>query len=312
MISINGKLKGIFSIEVIRGNGLIENYQAPNLVLDSGIAIATANALGITSDSLLTNCVVGTGATPPAVTDTGLVAQLAVSPSGVRQSGTYSYNSGTDELSAVTVMQYAFTLGAVVGNISEIGIRPISQTNLFSRALIVDGGGSPTTITVTASDQLIVNYTLTGTISRTVNYTMDLSGSPVNMILKHVGVGSAGRAMIFNFCLSSLKTQSSVLNSGVFVFPDWDGSATLDGGAIFTSSVVAAQNPASGFKRRVRIPSTEGNISGGFNWLRISDSSVSSGNFNDPAWFINYDTNIPKTNLDVYELEVITTFSNVV
>lgn len=312
MISINGKLKGIFSIEVIRGNGLIENYQAPNLVLDSGIAIATANATGITSDSLLTNCVVGTGATPPAVTDTALVSQLGVSPNGVRQSGTYSYNSGTDEISAVTVMRYAFTLGSIVGNISEIGIRPSSQTNLFSRALIVDGGGSPTTITVTASDQLIVNYTLTGTISRTVNYTMDLSGSPVNMVLKHVGVGSADRAMIFNFCLSSLKTQSSVLNSGVFVFPDWDAADGLTGGTNFTSALVTTQNPAAGFKRRLQIPSTQGNISGGFNWFRINDSAVSTGNFNDPAWFINYDTNIPKTNLDVYELEVVTTFSNVV
>lgn len=308
MINVNGKLKGVFSpITVIRGDGSVETYQAPNLVLDSGIAIATAGGNGITSNLLLTNCVVGTGATPPAVTDTALVSQLAVSPNGVMQSGTYSYDEIGDDLSAVTVMRYTFAIGAVVGNISEIGIRPSGQTNLFSRALIVDGGGSPTTITVTASDQLIVDYTLTGTISRTVTFT--------GLTMKHVGAGSADRAMIFNFCVSSMRysaNTAAVLDSGVFDFPVWNATATLTGGTNLTPVSVSTTNPAAGFKRRIQIPSQSGNLGSGFNWFKYIDSSVSSQNTFDPAWFIKFDSNILKTNLDVYELEVITTFSNVV
>lgn len=313
-IQNQARVKGAFSpITIIRGDGSVEKYTAPNLILNSGIARATSDSAGITSDSLLTNCLVGTGTGAPLVTDTELQSPLATSPNGVRQSGTYSYDSGADEITTTTVMRYTFALGAVVGNLSEIGIRPSSVSNLFSRALIVDGSGDPTTITVTADDQLIVDYTLTGMISRTINYTMDLDGSPVDMVIKRSGNGSSDRAMIFNLCASSLRpVGSQVVNSVSFDFPAWNVNSTLTGGSNFTAEVIAATNPTAGFKRRIRIPTASGNISGGFNWFKFLDSSVSSGNFSDPAWFVSYSSNIPKTSLDLYELEFITTFVNVV
>lgn len=312
-IQNQARVKGVFGITVIRGNCSVEKYSAPNLVLNSGIARATSNSGGITSDSLLTNCVVGAGTDTPLVTDTLLQSQVAASPNGARQSGTVSYDEMADEITCTTVMRYTFALGAVIANLSEIGIKPSSVTDLFSRALIVDGSGDPTTITVTADDQLIVDYTLTGTIGRTVNYTMDLDGTPVDLVIKRSGTVSSDRAMIFNLCVSSLRSGSAqVVNSGSFAFPAWDADSPLTGGLNFTANVVTPANPSVGFKRRIRIPTASGNVAGGFNWFKFLDSSVSSSNFDDPAWFVSYSANIPKTALDLYEIEFITTFANVV
>lgn len=311
-IQNQARVKGVFGITVIRGDGSVEKYSTPNLVLNSGIATATSRSTGITSISLLTNCVVGTGTDVPLVTDTLLQSQVAISSNGVSQSGTVSYDEILDEITCTTVMRYTFALGAVVANLSEIGIRPSSVTDLFSRALIVDGSGDPTTITVTADDQLIVDYTLTGTISRTVNYTMDLDGTPVDLVIKRSGTVSADRAMIFNLCVSSLRAGGAqVVNSGTFAFPAWNAGSGLTGGSNFTAQVVTPASPAAGFKRRIRIPTESGNVSGGFNWFKFLDSSVTSSNIGDPAWFISYSANIPKTSLDLYEIEFITTFANV-
>ena len=67
-------------------------------------------------------------------------------------------------------MTYTFAAGVATGTWSEIGVGPAasggaitlepSPPYLLSHALIVDGGGSPTTISVLASEQLVVTYTL--------------------------------------------------------------------------------------------------------------------------------------------------------
>lgn len=119
--------------------------------------------------------IVGTGNTPPAATDTKLQTPLALA--AFNTSTWNSTNNPTAPYSTGTSSSTSFAVGAVVGNIAEIGL---SFTNggstindlVFSRALI-QVGGSPGTITLTASDQLIVTYTLTAT------YAADTTGSIV-------------------------------------------------------------------------------------------------------------------------------------
>ena len=154
MIKCEVGLAGRYKLEVYRGGILIE--QTPwfdNLITDEGL-----NYLGGLY-SLTARCVVGTGNTAPAYADLTLVNQVAVSNSNVRLGGAIEHFVNTDDPNlyyTYSIVRYGFAIGAVVGSIAEVGI---GQNNpLFSRSLIKDELGNPTTLTLTAVDQLFVLY----------------------------------------------------------------------------------------------------------------------------------------------------------
>lgn len=125
----------------------------PNLILDAGL-----DRLGVATPNIYTYCVVGTGTNAPANSDTSLQSFTATNASALTSS---ALNTGSANYYVEIVKQYTFTLGAINANIAEIGVGWASGGgSLFSRARILDGGGSPTTLTVTSSDQLIAFYKL--------------------------------------------------------------------------------------------------------------------------------------------------------
>lgn len=107
--------------------------------------------------SSLTLCAVGTDNTAPAFTDTQLGGLLASTSN--RTNNLEGKQSSTLPYYSITQNTYTFAQGAVVGNVAEVGVGP-AATSLFSRALIVDGSGNPTTITVLADEILVVEYEL--------------------------------------------------------------------------------------------------------------------------------------------------------
>lgn len=118
-----------------------------NLILDAGLnRLGTGPALDV--------CKVGSGSTEPAVGQSSLVAQVAQSTnlfaatSGHDGAGTYGYARNT----------YRFAPGTATGNLSEVGVG--WSDGLFSRALIKDNLGAPTTITILADETLDVVYEL--------------------------------------------------------------------------------------------------------------------------------------------------------
>lgn len=153
-------------------------------------------------------CAVGTSNTPPTNTDTTLNAQIAVQPDysnfAMQPSGSTTYVSGPPAY-LTTTNTYTFTLGAVVGNIAEIGVgcfpsagpTPTSATNLtlFSHALI-QSGGSPTTISVTAADQLIVTFEL--------RYYINTTDTPYSVIIAGVTYSGNMRSCVANLGSSYL------------------------------------------------------------------------------------------------------------
>lgn len=117
-----------------------------NLITDGGL-----NRLG--TGGIGDNVYVGSGSTAPANGNTSLVAQVA-------SHGSYSQSTGA----AGSAPYYAwcrrtwrFAQGAAAGNLSEVGVGPAANT-LFSRALIKDSNGNPTTITVLSTEFLDVTY----------------------------------------------------------------------------------------------------------------------------------------------------------
>ena len=105
-----------------------------------------------------TSALSGTGNSTPVVSQTILDNQTGVSSSGIE-----TYGSTTSSpYYGYKIFTFRFNQGIAAGNISEIGVGWSGTTplQLFSRTLIKDINGDPTTITVLADETLDVIYEL--------------------------------------------------------------------------------------------------------------------------------------------------------
>lgn len=187
-IVIESGCEGWFTLEISKvgkdGELILQRTIGPfkNLITNQGL-----NMLGTVSTPMQ-YCHVGTGTTPPAVTDTQLVNRIA--------SQLYSSNAGISTSGIVsTPTPYAwyrlvstFAVGAAAGNLSEIGMGSAATgAVLYSRELIRDGSGTPITITVLSDEILTTTYehriyppttdvtgsiNFTGTTPATYSYTV--------------------------------------------------------------------------------------------------------------------------------------------
>ncbi len=145
-------LAGEYMIEVRGADGSIRHQTDwfDNLITNQGM-----DRLGGIA-AVFSRAMVGTGTVAPAYTQTTLQSSLATTTSF----SSTATNSGAPLYQTQHLFTFTFTQGAVVGNITEVGVG-WDATNVFSRALIVDGAQSPISITLTSIDQLTVYYRLT-------------------------------------------------------------------------------------------------------------------------------------------------------
>lgn len=152
MMHIPTTVRGLFKIEAVNIHTGVRRELAPwqdNLITNGGL-----DGLGTGTPSP-TRCHVGSGNTPPVNADTQLASWVAVNNSVSSTNGVQS----TAPYFGWRRLVYRFNAGVATGNLSELGTGPAdTNTNLFSRALIVDGLGNPTTITVLADEFLDVTY----------------------------------------------------------------------------------------------------------------------------------------------------------
>lgn len=154
------------------------------------------------------NCFIGSGTATPAVTNT----QLQVF--GARTSDVLSYasaNSGAPLYYGQLVTVYRFAAGTATGTWSEIGTGAYDNTRTpanccYSRALILDGGGSPLAITVLADEYLDVTYTL----RVYPDVTNDFSGS---FVMSGVTYNYTGRVVD----ATSISIGNSFLTAGLYM-----------------------------------------------------------------------------------------------
>lgn len=180
--------------KVVKDSGIF-----PNLITNSGLDfIGTCPSAGVSFSisDFTAMCAVGVGNTAPAVTNTTLQSWLAAvyQTSGNGCNVNTSYNVGPPAYWQGQ-RSFQFTAGTATGNIAEIGIGPSSTqppvaTNpLFSRALVVDGGGHPTVIPVLATEALTVTYILQVYLNLTdTSYSMSLSGTSYTGIFRRSAV----------------------------------------------------------------------------------------------------------------------------
>ncbi|WP_396615439.1 hypothetical protein ACHZ97_14270 [Lysobacter soli] len=154
-------LKGRFLLqkfkgEAERGGALLAEREFPNLITNLGL-----DRFGnFACDNLYTAFHVGTGTAIPQVTDTALQSYLA--GMGSSQFTRSRSVSGSAPYKGMATISTTFAVGAVVGNLTEIGMSRVAAntSELWSRALILDAEGNPTTFPVLADEQLVVTYVL--------------------------------------------------------------------------------------------------------------------------------------------------------
>lgn len=122
---------------------------SPNLITDNGLEM-------LKSTGFLSNIMVSSDSTAPAKTDTTLAGLVATSGTTTVAVGPNDFGP-TDYPWCSANVSVQFAQGAAAGNLSKVAIGK-SSTNMFAVALIKDGSGNPTTITVTAIEFLTVTY----------------------------------------------------------------------------------------------------------------------------------------------------------
>lgn len=173
------KMSGRFKLVTSGGKrGTIDHGWHGNLILNSGFAKLFEYDL---NQSVLRYISVGSGSSTPTVTQSTLDSIIATTDRN--KSYTYGYVAagGGDPAYGRTIFEVQFARGVAAGNISEMGATWKNDGSvLFSRALIKDGGGTPTSITVLADEFLTVTYELRRFVapdwSDTINWDDD--GTP--------------------------------------------------------------------------------------------------------------------------------------
>lgn len=238
------------------GNVKRETDYSANLVTNYGLDTIGNTSVGNFAAFLR----IGTGSTAAAYTDTQLVSQSASTSNNV--SSTNVNNGGPNYETAVTVT-YNFALGAVVGNMAEIGAGTAATgATLCSRALIVDNVGSPTTITVLASEILQVIYRFT-----CYPNLVDSTGS---VTIGGVSYGYTSRQFSVATVLL-INPQSSAFFGTIF-------TPTAYNGAISAYTGVGPAGASASFASGAMLAYTAGNYYRDFTLsAALADANVSGG-----------------------------------
>jgi hypothetical protein len=147
------KVKGEYKILVYKPDGSLkqETEWFDNLVLNNGLDLLA----GGNGSSIFAQCVVGSGTTTPAVTQTTLT-NLVLSTS-TKQSGSNTWYSSPYYYETIITYRFAAVGAGLSYNLNEVGVGK-TTTSLFSRALITDGSGTQITVSITEGEILDVIY----------------------------------------------------------------------------------------------------------------------------------------------------------
>ena len=255
------EMDGHFTIRATsrRGSRVLADFD--NLILDSGL-----ERLG--TGSVVTHVQLGTGSTAPAV---GQAALVAFSASTNNQTASVDSYVAGPPVYHQSIKTFRFAAGTATGTFSEIGVGWASSGSLFSRALILDGGGSPTTITVLSDEALDVDYRfrlypatsdVAGTLTLSgIGYTYTLrpalisdtgQWSPSTILGSGFVIGSAldraynGASLALGAITAQLTGNTSSAAMGVFNYSSYVPGALSRAGVVTTGLTVG--NSVGGIK----------------------------------------------------------------
>jgi hypothetical protein len=289
-----GGVCGLIGIVVVGEDGKVreEIPQFKNLITDYGFdqAIGTPTSFGVTT----TWCAVGTSSTTPQFTDVALGAQVGTRTSSLQSSN--SVNSGSPLYYHSYTRTFAFTQGQVTGNLAEVGFFGASSgSNCGSRALIKDGAGNPTTLTVLGTDTLYITYEMRWypNLSDTTGSFL-ISGVTYNYTQRTRGVGGTSsplnNTVIGGYSSGTWETQTlAALGS------------TPSGSVVYTSSG-ALNSYSAGTKYRdvvhTALPAAANHATG----IGIFEWGLNSSANSNAGFYTSVTPKIPKLNTQTLTL----------
>jgi hypothetical protein len=165
--SVNFGSKGYFTVSVLNAAGEV---QANKIVGPTANVVTYAGAFWALIDQGLFGsyqCRVGTGTVERTRSSTALGVDFGALSGGsggtVRSGNEVDNLDGTSTLTLTRTME--FGLGTTAGTFSELAV--FSGAQMIAGQLIKDAGGSPTTVTVLADEQLVVSYVIEWTVPNT-------------------------------------------------------------------------------------------------------------------------------------------------
>lgn len=154
MIELKNELSGYFTVS--KGtdpDNMVEVASFPNLITDAGLLRYGYD------DNFIRYCNIGSSSTTPTVSDTALINRLYYSESALSEN-TGANNTDPNARYVYRRRTIRFTPTGVPYTIAEVGFGWNTTGSVFNRALVVDGGGSPTTISVLDNEYIDVTYEL--------------------------------------------------------------------------------------------------------------------------------------------------------
>ena len=181
-MNLESKVAGFYQFTVRDKDGNIkqETPWFKNLITNGGL-----DRMG-TNDDYLKYCQIGTSNQTPSFSDSALISRLA-GTSTTTSSSTTAASASPYYLSVKKTFRFA--AGAATGNIAEVGVGWALTGSLFSRTLVVDESGNPTTVTVLSDETLDVSYEF-----RYYVYEQDVTGTVVIDGVTHSWVARAAHA----------------------------------------------------------------------------------------------------------------------
>lgn len=221
-----------------------------NLITDWGL-----NRLG--TGGIGDGCYVGSGSTAPANGNTSLVALVASNTTYSQNTG----NSGAAPYYAWCRRSWRFGQGVAAGNISEVGVGPASNT-LFSRALVKDSNGNPTTITVLSTEFLDVSYELR-------------IFAPTSDVTFNANIAGAARACVLRAANVSNWSAATVAASG-FRIDQVYGQTAADGDIGTVTQTPGGTGSQTGNVSRDSYSNNSYKATGSINW-GLNDANFAGG-----------------------------------
>lgn len=264
MIELVEEVEGWFSLSAFKvdaaGNEIPGTRREPvptfrNLITNGGL-----NRMG-TAQDWLNYCQVGSGSATPSPTDSALASRVA-SHSGLMSVVNVAQPSAPYYLSCTRT--FRFEAGVATGNLSEVGIGWDTTGALFSRALILDTAGTPTTITVLADEVLDVTYQF-----RCYMPTVDTSGSIELGGVTYSWIGRASQVTEAGVPYAWMAPKAAILDYEGFnyLYNGAIGAITTEpaGDRVQGASVSNSQYSTDSFAREgtITFGLAGGNISGG-------------------------------------------------
>jgi hypothetical protein len=262
----------------------------PNLIVDAGLDFIGSTGTTLTC---MNNAQMGTGGTAPATTDTGLQT-----PIGTRVSKDFASNaSGPAFAYWQETLQFTFLEANANGNLAEIGLfSSTSGGTMWTRQVLKDGTGTPTTITKTSAERLQVTYNVrlySPTADVTGNVT--ISGTVYAYTVRAANINQSGAWGAFPLTgyfaggsCGAYLTESNVLGttSGNIAGPQ-------DGNTIQTSTSIGAYTPGSFNRQHTYFWDTNrGNFTTGVGGVLYGGTNANAFMFQ-----CSFGTQIPKTAL---------------